>query len=113
MFRNLLVISFVLMLVPAALSAQASGRLKASATVVASQSVAPQTSAAELAEWVVERMEHGEQVAVLGTDRMDVVDSGVTVLMDVAEQPDMTAPVIDQDLSEQQWLQVTVAYSGN
>jgi hypothetical protein len=111
--RSLLIVFVVLMLAPAALGAQASARMKASATVVAAQTVVPQTSAATLAHSVAEQIEHGEQVAVQSMDQMEVADSGVRVSMDVAEQPDLTAPMTERENDGQQVLQVTVAYAGN
>lgn len=111
--RSLLGVVLVSLLVPAAMSAQASATMKVSATVVASQTVAPQASAAALAESVVERMQVGEQMTVEGMDRTDVDDSGVTLSLDVVEQADLMAPAVEQAVSEEQMVQVTVAFSGN
>ncbi len=113
MFRNLLVVMILSLVVPAALSAQASATMKASAKVVAPQTVAPQASAAQLAESVAERMQSGEQVALEEMGIVDVEDSGVSVSMDVVEQPDLPTPVVEQVVSGLQVVQMTVAYSGN
>jgi len=111
--RSLLGVVLVALLVPAALSAQASGTMKVSATVVASQTMAPQTSAAELADMVVEQLQSGEQVTPQALDLMDVEEPGVSVSMDVAEHSDLTAPVVERSANEQRILHMTVAYSGN
>ncbi len=105
MLRNLLGVALVSMLVPAALSAQATATMKVSATVVAPQTVAPQASAAELAESVAEQMQNGEQVTPQALELMDVEEPGVLVSLGLVEQTDVTTPP--------QVLQVTVAYSGN
>jgi hypothetical protein len=111
--RSLLIVLVVSMFAPAALGAQASARMKASATVVAAQTVVPQTSAARMAHSVAEQIEHGGQVAVRSMDQMEVVDSGVKVSLDVAEQPSPTAPMTERETDGQQVLHVTVAYAGN
>ena len=103
--RKLLGVALVSMLVPAALSAQATATMKVSATVVAPQTVAPQASAAELAESVAEQMQNGEQVTPQALELMDVEEPGVVVSLGLVEQTDVTTPP--------QVLQVTVAYSGN
>ena len=112
-FRNLLVVIMLSILVPAALSAQASATMKVSATVVAPQTVAPQASAADLAETVIEQLQDGEQVTSQALDQMNVEQSWVSVSMDMVERPDPTAPSVEQKGNERQVLQVTVAYSGN
>lgn len=113
MFRNLLVVIMLSILVPAALSAQATATMKVSATVVAPQTVAPQASAADLADMVIEQLQNGEQVTSQALDEMNTEQSWVSVSMDVVERPDLTTLVDGQKGSERQVLQMTVAYSGN
>ena len=112
-FRNLLVVIMLSILVPAALSAQASATMKVSATVVAPQTVAPQASAADLADAVIEQLQDGEQVTSQALDQMNVEQPWVSVSMDMVERPDPTTPSVEQKGNERQVLQVTVAYSGN
>jgi hypothetical protein len=107
-------IALAAILVPAGLSAQATGRLKVSATVVATQTVAPQSSAAEFAESAVERVRRGERLQVQVADRAKVDEAGVTVSMDVVEHPVRVGPVPEPaDGDRKHVVHVTVAYAGN
>jgi hypothetical protein len=111
--RNPIVVIILSILVPASLGAQATTTMKVSATVVAPQTVAPQASAASLADMVSEQVQNGEQVTSQALDAMNAEQAWVSVSMDVVERPDLTTPMGDQRVHERQTLQVTVAYSGN
>ena len=113
MLRNLLVVLLFSTLVPSVLGAQASARMKVSATVVARQAVAPQVSAAELTESVTEQLLAGEHFEMDRPNVAELEESGVLVTTGVVRDADVHAPEMEGLANGQQVLHVTVAYSGN
>ncbi len=108
--RSLLGVVLVVLATTVGVRAQATATLRVSATVVAPHTMAPQVSAAELAESVTELTLAGERAELDQADVVKIEESGVQVSMNVVALRDVRVSAAGP---RARVVHMTVAFSGN